>query len=79
MSKQFYRRCLPHWQIPEATYFITYRLAGSIPMAVVRQIRAQYLEEAEAARKEAYELARSEVSRNSVPGVEDGIADRARA
>lgn len=65
MSKQFYRRCLPHWQIPEATYFITYRLAGSIPMHIIRQVRAQYLEEVEAAKKEAYN-----VSRNSVPGVD---------
>lgn len=74
MSKQFYRRCLPHWQIPEATYFVTYRLAGSIPMAVVRQMQAQYLQEVEAARKEAYELA--EVPRDSVPGVVSADAER---
>jgi len=63
MSKQFYRRCLPHWQIPEATYFITYRLAGSIPMQVIRQIHALYLEEVETAKEEAYN-----VPGNSVPG-----------
>jgi len=63
MSRQFYRRCLPHWQIPEATYFITYRLAGSIPIRVIRQIQNLYLEEVEIAKEEAYN-----VTRNSVPG-----------
>jgi REP element-mobilizing transposase RayT len=57
MSKEFYRRCLPHWQIPQATYFVTYRLAGSIPKAVIERVKAQYLAEVE------------KVSRNSVPGL----------
>ena len=57
MSKEFYRRCLPHWQLPQATYFVTYRLAGSIPKEVMERVKAQYLAEVE------------EVSRNSVPGL----------
>jgi putative transposase len=30
--KEFYRRRLPHYQIPGATYFITFRLANSLPI-----------------------------------------------
>lgn len=36
---EFYRKRLPHWHPPEATFFITYRLAGSIPMEKIRQFR----------------------------------------
>jgi REP element-mobilizing transposase RayT len=32
-----YRRNLPHFQPPGATFFVTFRLAGSIPQNVVRQ------------------------------------------
>jgi REP element-mobilizing transposase RayT len=42
MEKQFYRRHLPHWQIPEATYFVTYRLYGSVPRPVIEQLKADY-------------------------------------
>ncbi len=42
MEKQFYRRNLPHWQISEATYFVTYRLYGSIPRSVIEQLKADY-------------------------------------
>jgi len=35
----FYRRHLPHVQLPGATLFITFRLAGSIPVAVLEQLR----------------------------------------
>nr|MBP6826943.1 transposase [Saprospiraceae bacterium] len=52
MEKQFYRRHLPHWQIPEATYFVTYRLYGSVPRSVIEQLKADYraaLESAEQA------------------------------
>jgi putative transposase len=43
----FYRRRLPHWQPAEATYFVTYRLSGSIPMEVIKRIRAEYRAEME--------------------------------
>ena len=36
---EFYRKRLPHWQPPEGTFFITYRLFGSIPMEKIRQFR----------------------------------------
>lgn len=32
-----YRRNLPHIQPPGATFFLTFRLAGSLPKAVIRQ------------------------------------------
>lgn len=35
--KLFYRRNLPHVQPPGATFFITFRLAGSLPQALLRQ------------------------------------------
>ena len=48
----FYRRRLPHWQPAEATYFVTYRLSGSIPMEVIKRIRAEYQAEMERLRAE---------------------------
>jgi putative transposase len=35
----FYRRNLPHWQEPGAEYFVTFRLAGSLPKDAVRQLK----------------------------------------
>lgn len=40
----FYRRNLPHWQPPEAQYFITFRLAGSLPKEATHKIKSQYKE-----------------------------------
>jgi len=39
--KGFSLRHRPHISPPDATLFVTYRLAGSIPQAVVRQYRAK--------------------------------------
>jgi REP element-mobilizing transposase RayT len=39
--KVSYRRHLPHFQPPEATLFITSRLADSIPVEVQKQLRAE--------------------------------------
>jgi putative transposase len=38
----FYRRRLPHYQPPEATYFITFRLANSLPQSVVAQLKSEF-------------------------------------
>lgn len=46
--KPEYRRNLPHIQPPGATLFVTIRLAGSLPLAVLQQLR----EEAEAREKQ---------------------------
>lgn len=35
--KQFYRRKLPHIHSPGSTLFVTFRLAGSIPKAVIEK------------------------------------------
>jgi hypothetical protein len=37
----FYRRKLPHWQHPEARYFIRFRLAGSLPKEATQKIKSQ--------------------------------------
>ena len=39
--KEFYRRHLPHWQPAGATYFVTFRLADSIPYSVIKLMRAE--------------------------------------
>jgi putative transposase len=38
----FYRRRLPHIQPPDATYFVTYRLADSIPKIVLEKLRSDW-------------------------------------
>ena len=35
------RRNLPHWELGGATYFITFHLAGSIPLSVINRIRVE--------------------------------------
>ena len=35
----FSRRNLPHWYMPGAAHFVTYRLAGTIPVEVLSQLR----------------------------------------
>ena len=38
----FYRRNLPHYQPANATLFVTFRLAGSLPVEILRQLRGEY-------------------------------------
>ena len=38
-DKVFYKRKLPHWQPAEGTFFVTYRLAGSLPMSVINSLK----------------------------------------
>jgi len=38
MPNTFYKRNLPHWQMPGATFFITWRLYDSLPRSVLEQI-----------------------------------------
>jgi len=37
MHTDYYRRKLPHWQPAGATFFVTFRLAGSIPLEKLRE------------------------------------------
>ena len=39
--RPYYRRHLPHLQLPGATLFITFRLAGSLPRAVIEELAAE--------------------------------------
>ena len=41
----FYKRKLPHWQPAEETFFITYRLAGSLPKSVIATLKEKYFKE----------------------------------
>jgi len=34
-----YRRHLPHWRQPEATYFVTFRLADSLPQTMLKTLK----------------------------------------
>ena len=36
--ERYWRRILPHWEKPGAHYFITYRLAGSLPRPLIEQL-----------------------------------------
>jgi hypothetical protein len=37
----YYRRNLPHVQPPGATFFVTFRLAGSIPLTVLQALHEE--------------------------------------
>ena len=39
--KTYYRRHLPHYQPPDATYHVVFRLAGSLSTEVIEQLRAE--------------------------------------
>jgi len=38
----FFRRNLPHYHLPNATYFVTFRLEGSLPFDVVKRLHEEY-------------------------------------
>jgi putative transposase len=70
MPSHFYHRKLPHFQPAEATFFVTFRLAGSIPMDVIRRLRENYelvekgiLEQKDLTEKERRELVYAEQKR----------------
>lgn len=59
----FYRRHLPHWQPAGATLFITFRLAGSLPRAVIAALQEKceqeeralsHINDAQERQKQAY-------------------------
>jgi putative transposase len=45
--KHFYRRRLPHIQPEGGTFFITFRLANSLPMKVIEKLQEEHLESKE--------------------------------
>lgn len=42
---EFFHRNLPHYHLPNAAYFITFRLAGSIPVEVWKKLKDDYEQE----------------------------------
>ena len=42
--KTYYRRNLPHYQPSDATFFITFRLAGSLPGEVIARLREEHMQ-----------------------------------
>ncbi|MCB0101021.1 MAG: hypothetical protein H6635_10790 [Anaerolineales bacterium] len=42
---EFFQRNLPHYHLPNATYFITFRLAGSLPVEVWKKLKEDYEKE----------------------------------
>jgi putative transposase len=46
-QKIFYRCHLPHWQPEHSTYFVTFRLAGSLPHDVIMRLKEEYAQEEE--------------------------------
>ena len=42
--KTYYRRNLPHYQPPGHTFFVTFRLAGSLPKEVIIKLKNEYEE-----------------------------------
>ncbi|NBC64577.1 MAG: hypothetical protein GVY07_02785 [Bacteroidetes bacterium] len=49
----YYKRKLPHWQIQGAEYFITFRLSGSLPIQVVKELQSLRREHQETITKES--------------------------
>lgn len=39
--KTYYKRNLPHYQPPGHTFFVTYRLDGSLPIEVIKKLKAE--------------------------------------
>ncbi len=55
-GKPFFRkrqRNLPHWEKSGAIYFITFRLAGSLPISVIQSLQEEYERRIKAARKDS--------------------------
>jgi putative transposase len=42
MPEVITRRHLPHWYVPGAAHFVTYRLAGTLPPHVLEQLHAEH-------------------------------------
>jgi len=56
--REFYRRHLPHWQPVNSVLFVTFRLAGSLPLKVIEDLRHQHQQAQKALEKIADPTAR---------------------
>jgi hypothetical protein len=43
-NKIYYRRNLPHYQPPGSTFFVTYRLDGSLPIETIKRLKEEKLD-----------------------------------
>ena len=78
-SEIFYRRRLPHYQPPDATYFITFRLNGSLPAEVVEKMireREEQEEQIAQIKDEQEKEARLATCRKFYFGKFDALLDR---
>lgn len=64
----YYKRYLPHWQPKGREYFVTFRLAGSLPTNVVNDLRHR--------RKEWLKKAEDQKPDPHTPGWQPGIQER---
>ena len=45
LMSEFFQRNLPHYHLPNATYFITFRLTGSLPVEVWKKLKEEHEQE----------------------------------
>jgi len=67
---RFTRRTLPHWLVADASYFVTLRLAGTLPKAVVEELQRDRDSVAEESEDARLALARRQFAR--IEGLLDG-------
>src|SRR5262245_42275688 len=80
MPDTFYKRNLPHWQPLGATFFITWRLYGSLPRSALDQIEAaRELLEREAARAGEIDQERKIRHFKRLFALYDGLLDKAES
>ena len=78
MPNTFYKRNLPHWQPPGATFSITWRLCDSLPRSALEQIEAtRQLLEREAARAGEADEERKIRHFKKLFALYDGLLDKA--
>jgi len=78
MPDTFYKRNLPHWQPLGATFFITWRLYGSLPRSALEQIEAtRQLLEREATRAGETDEERKIRHFKKLFALYDGLLDKA--
>ena len=53
MAQIFYQRALPHYQPSGATFFVTYRLAGSLPVVVIDRLNQEFQQQCQALQRNA--------------------------
>jgi len=79
-DREYYCRHLPHWQPHQATFFVTFRLKGSLPQEVIESLRAERkLEKREFARSREVERGKQDyLEEHGSFGRWDSLLDAAR-